>query len=228
MAHSKLRTQGRTAACTIVLQIYDDKSMAAAEYSLARKTCMTEYTVKAYEGVHGEGAPVPQGELGAGPLRHPGRGVQSSLAELVERETAIGNEYRRRLEAAAPILDVIDDGEGRPSATYNDLRRDGNFTPEFLFESNGITPDIVEALYDFAKYRYDCGEYAEAAFYLGACRRCPAPRCCCRPSAPRPPPPPVQACTGTWALRARSASCRRRGGGWAASSSPWPGRTRTR
>ena len=107
----------------------------------------------------------------------------SACAALVEREAAIGNEYRRRLEAAAPILDVIDDGEGKPSATYNDLRRDGNFTPEFLFETYGLTPDIVEALYDFAKYRYDCGEYAEAAFYLGAWLRLQA-----APPVLSPPP----------------------------------------
>lgn len=155
-------------------------------------------------------------------------------AELVEREAAIGNEYRRRLEAAAPILDVIDDGEGQPSATYNDLRRDGNFTPEFLFESYGLTPDIVEALYDFARYRFDCGEYAEAAFYLG--EEClPTPQL--RAAAPLPgvrhplrraAAPSAQACTATSGRRAPSASCTRRGGASRASSSRWRGRTRTR
>jgi len=57
------------------LQIYDDKSMAAAEYSLARKTCMTEYTVKAYEGVHGEGA-------------HRSSGSSSTRAPCVTRDEA--------------------------------------------------------------------------------------------------------------------------------------------
>lgn len=146
-----------------------------------------------------------------------------ACAELVEREAAIGNEYRRRLEAAAPILDVIDDGEGQPSATYNDLRRDGNFTPEFLFESYGLTPDIVEALYDFARYRFDCGEYAEAAFYLGAWAGPLSGG-----AAPAPPLHRAQACTATSARRAPSASCTRRGGASRASSSRWRGQTRTR
>ena len=37
--------------------------MAAAEFGLASKTCMIEYTIKAYEGVH-EGEAVPQGKRG--------------------------------------------------------------------------------------------------------------------------------------------------------------------
>lgn len=37
--------------------------MAAAEFALASKTCMIEYTIKAFEGVHGEGVAVPQGEF---------------------------------------------------------------------------------------------------------------------------------------------------------------------
>ena len=45
----------------MLLQIYDDKSMAAAEFDLASKTCMIDYTIKAYEGVHGEGVGAPQG-----------------------------------------------------------------------------------------------------------------------------------------------------------------------
>ena len=79
-------------------------------------------------------------------------------------------EWRRHMDAAAPLVHVIDNGSGGPSDTMLELQNVHNFTLEHLYEHFGVTRDAIEALFDCAKFRFDCGEYDVAAFYLGVYR----------------------------------------------------------
>lgn len=75
------------------------------------------------------------------------------------------------MDAAAPLVSLIEDEEGNhPSPKLKELQDAHSFNAEFLEAEHGITREIVEALYDAAKYRFDCGEYDTAAFYLGVYR----------------------------------------------------------
>ena len=74
------------------------------------------------------------------------------------------------MDAAAPVVHVIDNGAGAPSETMLELQSLHTFSLDHLYEHYGVTRDAIEALFDCAKFRFDCGEYDVAAFYLGVYR----------------------------------------------------------
>ena len=67
------------------------------------------------------------------------------------------------------VLDprVGDDGSELPPLRL-ELTKARKFNREFLAEQFGVDDGHIEALYDWAKFRFDCGNYAEA-------RECSAP-----------------------------------------------------
>jgi len=46
------------------------------------------------------------------------------------------------------------------------LKADKNFTAPFLEEKHGITSEHIDALYRYAKFQFECGNYSGAADYL--------------------------------------------------------------
>lgn len=69
------------------------------------------------------------------------------------------------------VLDprVGDDGSELPPLRL-ELTKARKFNREFLAEQFGVDDGHIEALYDWAKFRFDCGNYAEAHDYLVAYR----------------------------------------------------------
>ena len=49
----------------------------------------------------------------------------------------------------------------------NQLSRDKTFNVKFAKENHGIEAEDVEALFKFAKFQYECGDYVAAAAHLG-------------------------------------------------------------
>ena len=93
-----------------------------------------------------------------------------ALAELEQAKEAVAEQWRRHMDAAGPLIQVVDNGSGAPSDAMNEMQSLHTFTPEHLTATYGVGRDAIEALYDCAKFRFDCGEYDVAAFYLGVYR----------------------------------------------------------
>jgi len=66
----------------------------------------------------------------------------------------------------APFNELIDPTTCAVTATGADIIDANSFTPEYLAEQHGISADTIEALFRCAKFRYECGEYEEAAELL--------------------------------------------------------------
>lgn len=92
------------------------------------------------------------------------------LADLKAFEATVTSNWQSYMDAAAPIVNIIEDSEGNPSAEYLELKTHHHFTAEHLEAEKGITREHIEALYDAAKFRFECGEYDTASFYLGVYR----------------------------------------------------------
>ena len=63
-------------------------------------------------------------------------------------------------EEAKPLLDLIEDPETQR------IVEEGRFTLESIEEMFGIGPDVVDALYKYAKFQYECGNYSGSKDYL--------------------------------------------------------------
>jgi hypothetical protein len=165
---------------SFALQIYDEKDLASAELELAKRTSMSEYTMTCFQRLHGEDAKVPKGELpgqmavvapelcfrftGFLTCYHP------FVAELEDKKEHVNAEWNRHLEATAPFLQLfevnVDAGAVIPTQAGADLIDARLFTPEHLAANYNITSETIEALFKWAKFRYECGEYDVAADLL--------------------------------------------------------------
>lgn len=74
-------------------------------------------------------------------------------------------EWSAHIEALGPLADIV--GTYEPTGKVEELETAGEFAVGHLGDAFGVTPAQVDALYDCAKFRFDCGEYDIAADYLG-------------------------------------------------------------
>ncbi len=92
--------------------------------------------------------------------------MEAKRGEVVER-------MQKMEEECQPLLVVIND-EG----LVDRLRQEGNFTASYLEARHNVTPGTVGALFRFAKFKFECGIYADARNYLAVfrCVLVPPPR----------------------------------------------------
>ena len=93
-----------------------------------------------------------------------------NAAELEAAKEAVAEQWRRHMDAAGPLIQIVDNGSGAASEAMTEMLSLHTFTPEHLAAAYGVGRDAIEALYDCAKFRFDCGEYDVSAFYLGVYR----------------------------------------------------------
>jgi len=85
-------------------------------------------------------------------------------AMKARREEVVAN-LKRLKEECLPLLTVLEDQE-----KVKQLRTDKQFTFPILAEQYQVTQKNVLSLYDFAKFQFECGNYAKCAEYLFHCR----------------------------------------------------------
>ncbi|KAA8493703.1 Eukaryotic translation initiation factor 3 subunit E [Porphyridium purpureum] len=123
---------------------FDVKDLLRAKLDLLEKTNMVDFAMDIYKQLH-DGAEPPQ-EM----LKHRGK-------VLVVLQTL--------QEECEPLFRVMGD-----DALVQELRDSNQFNMETLGERYGITRDVLESLYDYAKFQFDVGDYLSAADYLSVYR----------------------------------------------------------
>jgi translation initiation factor 3 subunit E len=109
---------------------------------------MADYAVDLFRSVHGAESDVP--------------------AELTDASARIETDWQRHLEACGPLVEIV--GINDPTPLLKELDASASFRPDYLLEHHGVTAAHIEAFYEFAKFRYETGEYAVSADYLNLYR----------------------------------------------------------
>lgn len=78
----------------------------------------------------------------------------------VERDQVI-SKFKEFQNACAPILQVVNNQN-----LLKQLRTDKQFNMQHLKEHFQVTEESLDALYNYAKFQFDCGAYSNSAEYL--------------------------------------------------------------
>ncbi|KJX93031.1 eukaryotic translation initiation factor 3 subunit e like protein [Zymoseptoria brevis] len=118
----------------------DTTDITKLKYALLKQTNMHEFVGNLYA------------ELNDLPER-PNEYTKKS-EEVLERQR-IFHEETEKIQSLLGDADVI-----------NNLRSDKNSNMNYLKENHGVTPQMVDQLYDFGQFQYTCGDYGTAAELL--------------------------------------------------------------
>ena len=117
---------------------YDDLKLAI--FNLLKNTNMIDYVGNLYKEIH---------KTETTPSAY-GKNREDVLSQLAKFE-----------EESAHLTNLLND-----EAVTSQLRSDKVANLKFLEESHGVTQQMVDNLYDFGRFRYECGLYPEAADLL--------------------------------------------------------------
>ncbi|XP_051152681.1 eukaryotic translation initiation factor 3 subunit E-like [Andrographis paniculata] len=81
--------------------------------------------------------------------------------EMVDRRVEVVGRLKALEEAAAPLIAFLQN----PNAVQ-ELRADKQYNLQLLNDRYKIGPEQIEALYQYAKFQFECGNYSGAADYL--------------------------------------------------------------
>lgn len=121
-------------------QLYADEDILKAKIELLNNTNMVDYAMDIHKSLY-HTEEVPQ--------------------EMVERRVEVVARLKALEEAAAPLVSFLQN----PNAV-GELRADKQYNLQMLSERYQIGPEQIEALYQYAKFQFECGNYSGAADYL--------------------------------------------------------------
>ncbi|KAG7027648.1 Eukaryotic translation initiation factor 3 subunit E, partial [Cucurbita argyrosperma subsp. argyrosperma] len=121
-------------------QFYPDEQILKAKIELLNRTNMVDYAMDIHKSLY-HTDDVPQG-------------MAISWVEVVARLKALE-------ESAAPLVAFLQN-----PAAVQELRADKQYNLQMLNDRYQIGPDQIEALYQYAKFQFECGNYSGAADYL--------------------------------------------------------------
>lgn len=117
---------------------YDDLKLAV--FNLLKNTNMIDYVGNLYNEINN---------------------TQSPPAEYAKRKEDVLSRLQKYDEETAHLSNVLSD-----EAVTSQLRSDKVANLKFLEESHGVTQPMVDGLYDYGRFKYECGIYGEAADLL--------------------------------------------------------------
>ncbi|KAJ8101733.1 eIF3 subunit 6 N terminal domain-containing protein [Lipomyces tetrasporus] len=122
-------------------KLYPADALLQAKYDVMKDTNMTDYVSETYKSIHGADATVPD--------------------EITERRKVVLEKLDEFEKKAEKVLEIV-----RNPEVVNALRSDRaqNFT--YVKENYGVTTEMVNTLYHYGQFQYNCGKYAEAAELL--------------------------------------------------------------
>ncbi|CAF1008668.1 unnamed protein product [Rotaria sordida] len=128
--------------------IFDEKEILQAKYDLLQHTTMVDFQLDIYKKLHLDG---------------------EEPNELIEKREEIVSRFTELSQAVQPLLDAV---VTEDAARHIEHQRnsDSMLALNFLQKTYGIERSMVDALYTFARYVYDCGDYSRAATNLGLYR----------------------------------------------------------
>jgi len=120
--------------------IYNPEDLLKAKLDVLDKTNMVDYAMDIYKKLH-KTDEVPQA--------------------MKERRESVVAKLQQLQTECAPILKVLENQN-----LTKQLRAEKNFTAAYLEENHGVTASTIDALYRYAKFQFECGNYTGAAEYL--------------------------------------------------------------
>ncbi|KAL6067240.1 Eukaryotic translation initiation factor 3 subunit E [Balamuthia mandrillaris] len=120
-------------------QVYSEQDLFAGQLQLLSNTNMVDFAMDIYQKLHQTEPPQEMKK---------------------KRETVVAR--LRELDAkCAPLRNLLDD-----AALVQRLQEEKLFNWSYLQKQYNIQANALEALYDHAKFQYECGNYSGAALYL--------------------------------------------------------------
>lgn len=121
-------------------QLYNDEEILKAKIELLSETNMVDYAMDIHKSLYHTDQ-VPQ--------------------EMVDRRVEVVVRLKSLEESAAPLITFLQN-----AALVQELRPDKQYNIQMLSERHQIGVDQIEALYQYAKFQFECGNYSGAADYL--------------------------------------------------------------
>lgn len=118
----------------------DVRAVTQAKYELLKTTNMTDFI---------------------GSLKAELDGVDEPAPEFNDKRQQVIGRMEQYEKSTAKLTDLL----GREDVVSN-LRSDKVANLDFLNKDHGVTPDMVDALYEFGNFKYSCGDYGAAADLL--------------------------------------------------------------
>jgi len=121
-------------------ELYPNDQILKAKIELLNNTNMVDYAMDIHKSLY-HTEDVPQ--------------------DMVDRRVEVVARLKSLEEAAAPLVTFLQN----PNAVQ-ELRADKQYNLQMLNERYQIGPEQIEALYQYAKFQFECGNYSGAADYL--------------------------------------------------------------
>lgn len=116
--------------------IYSNDDIMKAKLDLLSNTGMVDYAIETHVDLFNTDPP----------------------EELVTRRDKVIMALQALQEDASPLLSIIGD-----DALMAELSAASSFHFDFLSENYGVTVEVLEAVYEFGKFQFDCGSYEDTA-----------------------------------------------------------------
>ncbi|KAJ4830989.1 Eukaryotic translation initiation factor 3 subunit E [Turnera subulata] len=121
-------------------QFYPDEQILKAKIELLNNTNMVDYAMDIFKSLY-HSDDVPQ--------------------DMVERRVEVVGNLRALEEAAAPLVSFLQNAN-----SVQELRSEKQYNLQMLHDRYQIGPEQIEALYQYAKFQFECGNYSGASDYL--------------------------------------------------------------
>ncbi|XP_027174830.1 eukaryotic translation initiation factor 3 subunit E [Coffea eugenioides] len=121
-------------------QLYPDQDILRAKLELLNQTNMVDYAMDIHRAFY-HTEDVPQ--------------------DMVDRRAEVVARLKALEEGASPLVSFLQNENA-----YQELRAEKQYNLQMLNERYQIGPEQIEALYQYAKFQFECGNYSGAADYL--------------------------------------------------------------
>ncbi|KAL3684125.1 hypothetical protein R1sor_002147 [Riccia sorocarpa] len=121
-------------------QLYSEDQILKAKIELLAKTNMVDYMMDIHKLLY------PTGEV---------------PPAMMDRRVEVVGRLKSLEESAAPLISFLQNPQ-----LVQELRSDKQYNLQMLQDRYKIGPEQIEALYQFAKFQFECGNYSGASDYL--------------------------------------------------------------
>jgi translation initiation factor 3 subunit E len=85
---------------------------------------------------------------------------------MAARRDAVVAVWEENASNLGPLLALVEGTETGGAAPMVKMLADGSFTAAKLLADHEVGPEHAEALFHWAKFRFECGNYAETVGYM--------------------------------------------------------------
>ncbi|XP_004349023.1 eukaryotic translation initiation factor 3 subunit E [Capsaspora owczarzaki ATCC 30864] len=120
--------------------IYADEEIARGKLDLISSTNMVDFAIDIYKTI---------------------QQTEEAPADLVEKRESTVARLKVLHNSAEPVLNLFQNEE-----VIKQLRQDKQHNLQYLQQHHQFQPEMLDTLYEYAKFQFDCGNYTGAADYL--------------------------------------------------------------